>query len=538
MKKYWLLLFLLVTQFQAIGQIKFLSRFEIKGEAFDPTFETMRTDLGLVSFRTMITKNFSGERIFQFFLSDNDLNSNGIVELAVRTNFDMIGYDTDGDRLYVLFAKGSTGNSTKYVLEVDLNTNQGLEYSADNLLPSDLVEFLVQDKKAVFLGTSENRPVLQILDLVDKSLHTVQGIYGNNTQVLQVRKMPELESIEVVVNRKGQFRNRELLILTFDLLGNLYREVKVDQFGEPGQEILGGLLLADQNYQQVMIGSYGLNARGNYQGMFIMDINEFGEYKFKLYGLEDFPNFFNYLKEKQKEKKDQQVLKDLEKGKIPPIRNTYTIREVKETEDAFLVYFDQVNIVTSRGGARTGSASPFSEFRYNQANRMASTPLNLTNPNPVGDLTPVYIQTEYQYVSSHFIKVAKDGQILWDNSATYGDFATFFSGPFGEIAYVGDDLYHVYAENDQIVASFFRNGEKKFERLFFAIELPNEEERIRRTDLETLRLFHWYDQYFLLSGMQSIRFQNEDGMEEVKEVFFLSKFVIDGDLYQPEEEGD
>lgn len=538
MKKYWLLLFLLVTQFQVFGQIKFLSRFEIKGEAYDPPFETMRTDLGLVSFRTITTKSFSGERVFQFFISDNNLNSNGIIELAVRINFDMIGYDTDGDRLFVLFARGSTSNATKYVLEINLNTNQGIEYAADNLLSVDLVEFLVQDKKAVFLGIADNRPVLQILDLVSKSLHTVQGIYSNNTQVLQLRKMPELESLEVVVSRKGQYRNRELLILTFDLLGNLYREVKVDQFGEPGQEILDGLLLADENYQQVMIGSYGLNSRSNYQGMFIMEINEFGEFDFKLYDLGDFPNFFNFLNKNQKAKKDQQVLKDIEKGKIPPIRNTYSVRTVREVGDAYLVYFDQINVVTSRGGGRNGTVGPFNEFRYDQSNRMAGPPLTMIHPGSYGSMAPIYTQTEYQYISAHFIKVAKEGQVIWDNSASYGGFSTFYSEPFGEIAIIGDDLYHVYVENDQIIASFFRNGERIFERLSFGIELPNENERIRRTDFETLRLVHWYDQYFLLSGMQSIRYQNEEGFEEVKDVFFLSKFVIDGDLYQPEERGD
>ncbi|GMQ30813.1 hypothetical protein [Algoriphagus confluentis] len=538
MKKYWLLLFLLLTQFQAIGQIKFLSRFEIKGQAYDPPFETMRTASGLVSFRTLSTKSFSGERVFQFFVSDRNLNSKGIVELTLRLNFDMIGYDIDGDRLYVLLAKGSTSNANKYILEVDLQTNQGLEYPADNLLPLDLVEFLVQDKKAVFLGMADSRPVLQILDLVSKSLHTVQGIYSNNTQVMQIRKMPDLESLEVVVSRKGQYRNRELLILTFDLLGNLYREVKVDQFGDPGQEILDGLLLADQNYQQVMIGSYGLNSRGNYQGMFIMEINEFGEFDFKLYDLGDFPNFYNYLKERQKAKKDQQVLKDLEKGKIPAIRNTYTVRDVRETENAYLVYFDQVNIVTSRGGNRASTTGPFSEFRYDQSNRMAGPPPSMLNQASMGNMMPIYSQTEYQYISSHFIKVSKEGRVIWENSATYGDFATFYPEPFGEIALQGEDLYHVYAEDDQIVTSFFRNGEKKFDRLYFGIELPTENERIRRTDLESLRLVHWYDQYFLLSGMQSIRYQNEEGLEEVKEVFFLSKFVIDGDLYQPEEKGD
>ena len=254
MKKIIVLFLLISFQIQLQAQVKFLDRYEVRGDEYDPIFEIMRTDKGLVSFRTMQTKSFSAERILQFFISDENLNTEGIIELPLRNNYEMIGYDTEGDKLYVLLARGLTANAPKYILEIDLETKKGLEFQADNLLDLELVEFLVLDNKAVFLGTSDARPVIQILDLMDKSIHTVQGIYGNNTQVLQVREMPELEAIEVVVSRKGLYKNRETLILTYDLLGNLVREIKVDQFGNADQEILNGLLLADQNYQQIMSG--------------------------------------------------------------------------------------------------------------------------------------------------------------------------------------------------------------------------------------------------------------------------------------------
>ncbi|TDQ16590.1 hypothetical protein DFQ04_2711 [Algoriphagus boseongensis] len=539
MKKVLVLFVFLLSQTIVFGQVKFLNRFEVRQESYDPIFEIMRTELGLVSFRTLQPKSLSGDRVFQYYISDENLQSPGLVELPIRSNYDMIGYDTEGDRLYVLLARGQTANAPKYILEVNLRENKGLEFQAENLLDLNLVEFLVQNKKAVFMGTADARPVLQIFDLEDKSIHTVQGVYGNNTQVLQVMKVPDLETLEVVVSRKGQFRNRETLILTYDMFGNLVREVKVDQFGSTDQEILDGLLLADKNYQQVMIGSFGQNARGAHQGMYIMEINEFGEYKFKLYTLEDFPNFYNYLKENQKEKKDKQVEKELEQNKIPTIRNTYAIRDVRETEDAFYVYFDQLNVTISRGGGRPTGYSPFNTYRYDRLSRMGYAPYYM-DPLITSNVmqNQLYNFTEYKYVSAHFAKIAKQGQVIWDNSATYQDFTTGYPEPFGEIAILGEDLYHAYLEDDQIIASFFRNGEKVFERLSFGLELENENERIRYSDLETLRLVHWYDNYFLISGRQSIRFLNSENKEEVKDVFFMNKIVLDGDLYQPEEKVD
>jgi hypothetical protein len=534
-----LILFLAGSISPLLAQVKFIERFEVLEEPNDPTFEMMRIEDGLVSFRTYQGKGFSAKKVFQFFVSDLDLKSKGLIELEMRPGYEMVGYDTDGNNLFVLMAKGYASTSDKYILQVNLESNQGFEFPAENLLSIELVEFLVQNRKAVFMGSSEGRPVLQIFDLDTKSIHTVQGVYGNNTQVLQIREMPELEALEVVISRRGQYKDRETSILTFDMLGNLVREIKVDKFGTQDQEILDGMLLADQNYQQVMIGSYGLNGRAAYQGMYIMEINEFGEYDFKLYTLEDFPNFFNYLSEKQKSKRDEVVVKELEKSKIPLIRNTYAVRDVRQQGDAYYIYFDQVNIV-SNGGRRPNGWTSTSNYRYDRINRMGYAPYYMDpflspSTNPMQTFTAV---NEYQYESAHFVKVSKEGNVLWDNAATYGGFITTYPEPFGEIAIVGDDLYHLYAENDLIKASFFRNGEKVFENLDFELELPNENERIDYTDFETLRLVHWYDRYFILTGQQTVRGLNPQNQTQERRVFFMSKILVDGDLYQSEEAGD
>jgi hypothetical protein len=42
-----------------------------------------------------------------------------------------------------------------------------------------------------------------------------------------------------------------------------------------------------------------------------------------------------------------------------------------------------------------------------------------------------------------------------------------------------------------------------------------------------------YGPYFVLSGLQKIRFTNEQQKEEVREVFFIQKLLLNGDLYVP-----
>ncbi|SFT95887.1 hypothetical protein SAMN04489724_2971 [Algoriphagus locisalis] len=537
MKKIILLLFLSILGQQLFAQVRFIERFEVASEMRDPLFEMIDSESGLVSFRTIPEKGLNLRKVFQYFLVDSSLNSErGIIEFPVQEGFDMLGYDTDKNHLFVLFTKGYTSASDKYILQIDLATRQGLEFNADNVLDMELVEFLIQDQKAIFMGRADDRPVLQIHDLQTKSVHTLQGIYGNNTQVLQIRKKPETKSLEVVLSREGAYRDREILINKYDMEGNVIQEVKVDRFGEQGQEILDGLLVSTGNYQEAMLGAFGLERRNAYQGMYIMDINEFGEFDFKLYTLADFPNFYNYLNDKSKEKQVKSVEKELDRERIPAINSLYAIRDVRQTPDAYYVYFDQYTVNNSRSGYQNGAFSPTGGYRYDRWNRMGATTFSdpyLANRFPMS--TSYQTIPEYRYISAHFAKVAKTGQVLWDNAVSYQEMVTTYPEAFGEVAVVGDDLYHMFVEDQIIKLSFFRNGEKVFENMEFELKLINEKERIRDTNLESLRLIHWYDRYFLLTGTQGIRYISESGSDQTREVYFITKIVVDGDLYKPEE---
>ncbi len=529
-------IFFLFT-FQISAQVEFVGRFEVESDLYDPGFQMSPIEGGIVSFRTIPEKGLNFRRVFQYFISDFNLNTaEGLIEFPMKEGYDMVGFDTDGNQLYVLFQRGYTVNSEKYILNIDLESKKGFEYIADNLLPLELVEFLVADRKVLFMGNRDGRPVIQIYNLDNKEIHTVQGIYSNDTQILQIRKLPELQALEVVMSRKTPYREREVSINTYDFLGNLIREIKIDKFAGQDQEIMDALLIQNGPYQKTMIGSFGIDRREAYQGMYILEINEFGEYEIKLYTLADFPGFYNYLGEKPKRRKDLEVLKELNKEKIPSIRNYYAIRDIQQTPDSYYVYFDQFSI--SNGSRGTNNLySPTSGYRYNNWSRTGYDPdvREFLRPNGYNGVGRIYQAIpEYQYESAHFIKVAKAGQVLWDNAATYDGLITTYPEAFGEVAAIGDEYYHMYIRDLIIKLSYFKNGVKIFDNLDFEIKLPDENERIVETNPASLRLVHWYDRYFLLSGTQRVKFVREEGGSGTREVYFMAKILVDGELYIPE----
>lgn len=537
MKRYIFTLFLALLAIPVAAQLQFQERMETPAESFEPIFELMRIPSGLVAFRTFQSRKLTSDLVFEYYVTSDLLQPDTIKEVKVKEGFDMIGYDIDVDQLYVLFAKGDDAAADKYVLHLDLSTHIGMEYAADNLLPMDLVEFLVLNKRAIFMGNADARPVVQIFSLEEKTVQTVQGIYGNETHVVQILKLPELEALEVVLRRKGPFKSQETLVLTFDLEGTLLREHKLDPLGDLDEEPLDGLLLPSSGYGQTLIGAYGKEARNLYRGMYLAQINEFGEQNIGLYTLVDFPNFYTYLPEKLRLKQEEFVAKQLEKEKMPSIRNSYAIRDVKEFEDSYLIYFDQFSVSSSRGVGTVAPSLPSQRYRYDRASRMGYIPFYMNPYNSLdGPIQTYTLVTEYTYRSAHFIQVAKTGQVLWDNSSRYEDINTTYPEPFAEFSAQGEDVFHLYLVNDQIKLNYFKKGERLIENQTIPLQIDEKQGEIQFTDLGSLRLLHWYGPYYVLSGLQKIRFTNEQQKEAVREVFFIQKLLLNGDLYVPNED--
>jgi len=531
-----LVFFVLSTPF-AWGQLQFGERLEIPVKGYEPTFELMRVPTGMLAFRSFQPRSLVADRVLEYFTFDSLLNASELAQVKIRDGFDLIGYDGSEELTYFLFAKGTTAAAEKYILKLDLRTREGLEFPASNLVPMDLIEFLVQEERALFLGYADARPVLQVLSLVDKSVFTVQGIYGNDTKVLQLIKLPQEEAMEVVLKRKGPFKMWETILLTFDLEGNLLQEVKLDDLAKDDKDLMNGVLLNQEGYQ-TLIGAFGKEIRNSYEGMAVTKINPFGETETESYTLEDFSNFYAYLPEKRREKQEAYLVGQREKGKIPTLRNAYAVRKVWELENSYLIYFDQFSVTSTRGPGRVPPPQG-SSYRYDRGVRMGYNPLFMDPYNGIYGSMPMYtVITEYTYRSAHFISLAKSGEVLWDNAVSYQDLNTTFPEPFGEFSVVGDEVFHLYLENDQIKLSYLKGAETVVANQSFFLELDPSQGKINYTDLGTLRLSHWYGPYYLLAGLQKVSRKDENGQDLLREVFFIQKILVDGDLYVPNEDAD
>ncbi len=520
--------FSLIWLFAAVGmalsQVQFTQRMEVETQWYDDDFIVLPTEYGLVGFRVVNDKTQSRGNIFQYVVADFQLNQDDLQELSIKENFDLLGFDMHESHLYVLFQKGPTYSNERKILEINLETKQIEETSLNSVLNLDLQDFLVFNNKAVFMCTFEYRPVIQILDLKSKGVVTVPGVFEKDAKVLQMRKDPELNLFDVLMSRRDMYKKKIVTILTYDLTGNKLREVKIDDLDDPSMEIVEGLLTSSYDYKQALIGPFGLRKKEAYQGIYFTKINEFGEYRNNFYTVSDFENFYNYLPEKTRERRLRALEKDMEKGKNTPIRNVVVTREVTDLGGAFLVYNDHFVSSSSRYVPRDGMyASNF--YRMNPM--MMGGFGHLYNPMWMDPrFRTSNVTQQYKFLSAQFLLLDNEGKILWDNSLSLNNISKADPGKFGEVSFDGSNLFYAYLEGDQIMLSQFRNGELVLENEPFEIELVDENERIKDTKDSSLQLIWWYDEYYLLTGKQKIRYQNKEGREQVKDVNFFTKIKV------------
>src|SRR5690606_34838023 len=249
MKSFLLVLLLWFTGYaHCAGQVKFVQRAEVNTKWEDDDFIILNKEDGVVAFRMVSESGISRDRNLEYFTANHQLQLKGLRQLPIKAFFNLLGFDLDGDWLYVLLQKGEASTGEKYMVGIHLLTNEAVEIPLNDILEMDMQEFFVLDKKAIFMGNMDYRPAIQVFDTSNQHLTTVQGVYEKDLQIIQMRKAPELGGFDVLMSRRDRFKNKTVTIVSFDTEGNKLREVTVDQLGDPNAEIVDGLLTHSYGY--------------------------------------------------------------------------------------------------------------------------------------------------------------------------------------------------------------------------------------------------------------------------------------------------
>src|SRR5690554_6802264 len=216
----FLFIIVLVSSYPSRGQVQFVQRMELDTKWEDMDFIILTMENGLVGLRMIPGEGMRRERVLQYFTADHQLRSKELKQLAVKGFHHLLGFDLDGDLLYVLLQSGETPSAEKLILEINLISGETLEIPMDAILNMELQEFFVLNRQAIFMGNMDYRPAIQVFNIANRHLTTIQGIYERDTRIIQMQKAPELEAFDVLISRRDRLRNKVVSLISFDMEGN------------------------------------------------------------------------------------------------------------------------------------------------------------------------------------------------------------------------------------------------------------------------------------------------------------------------------
>jgi len=509
------------------GQITYINRWESETKGKEELFTLMPNSEGVLGFRMTPDKGFNLRYQLEFFRTDSNLSKSPILEIPMKDYHDLIGYDTDGENFYAFFTKSSS--SEKYLIKINIETLNYTSIDLQTVLNMEYIEFLVSNDKAIFIGINDSRPIIQSFDLEDKTLYTFPEIHTKDMSILQVRKVPDYGLIEVITSSRKRFSKKQISFISYDEIGNKIRQITLDSVVNDDYELIEAIATPYQNLETSIVGTFGYQKKEYYLGNYIVKINEFGEQKIDYYELKDYPNFYKYLENKAYSRKQKELNKYYAKDLSPPIKPFLRTHQVIVNGPTQLIQNETYTVTQNRSSTRDGRY--YNNFnRYNQPFAFQNN--NQLDPGMLirGPVSTFSVEREYKNIATHLAYIHEDGRVIWENSIKNPLKVSVDLTPKNQISFDGYKLYLLTLVDLQIAVSSIKNGEVIYQNQMLDYQLNNPNERLKEIKYGTLQLLHWYEHYFICSGIAQIRSLNKEGKEEIREVFFIDKILVTDEL--------
>ena len=471
---------------------------------------------------------------FGLLLFDKNLEQQWVTNGTIDEKLDYATSFYDGKNVYLLFSKFES--NVYQVVKVYLGPGiiESFDiYSIDKIKISD---FKAHQDVIYIAGSARLQPVILRTDLVNQ-----------NTKVLPtaLKSEAELQSIEIdstngnlmasFLLKKG--KNYDILLKTFDGNGRQISQV----IFEPDSELafINGKLSHTNDSLQFLIGTYGFrnqqtNTNNISQGLFLNKLSDGEPATPTYYSFADFTNFFNFMKDKERERMEKKIEKKRGKGDELKLNYRLLVHNIIQKKDGFYVvaeaFYPEYRYINNNGYggfAGNGIGSAFSPFGsgfnsfYNPYGWGWGRSI-LSNSNfGWGSQNALYnnngkIFDGFVYTHAIVAEFDKNGKMIWDNSIEIKDLKTNSLKERVKASVVDDKVTLSYILGGKILRKTFKDAKRinEFDEISVIPEDTNV--KVRRSENEDLEF--WYDKYAIAWGNQKL-----SGDPSRRSVFFINK---------------
>lgn len=410
------------------------------------------------------------------------------------------------NKVYILMKDRFNPLAEFIVLSVNLDKGDYTARRVKTMLAFMPSHFIITKDAALIGGYFNYRPLVLYYSFNLNQSKILPGFFNEVGELDQIRADEE-GNIDIVVSGKTQSRGRRSLwIRNYDRNGDLAKTIWLQP--DDDKNLIFGRSVGQPGGNQIVCGVYGKHTEYS-RGIFVANVDAYGEYSIKYYNYADLQRFFNYMRAKR----EKRVKDRIERRKIRGKKIRFNYRLMVDE----LVPYD--------GGILMLGEAFYPHYSYPNSRTMMGYGYFMgprySTPYSRGDL----VFDGYQYTHAVVIGFDKNGDLKWDNSFEINDVRTFQLEQFVKI-HPGDDKISLVYLFDNIIRSKVIKGSEVLEgKAYDPLQTGNADDVVRERDTRETKLEYWYGDVFYASGIQEIRNRRDQGINISRRVFFVNKIA-------------
>jgi hypothetical protein len=505
----FLSIFLLLTNIILIGQVKQPDRYEIELDAFEDGFEVLPGgENGVVLYRP--TNQYqSGHELWQFIKLDTTLSEEWGREYYVNRNNIFKGYDYQDNNYFFLFQLIDQA-SDLLVIQMNEFSGDTIMHTVKNMVRINITVFEMADDAVLIGGTYNQEPVVLHYDLLTRKTRVLPGIFGDKTELIQVKTEPGL--IKVLVATRTFDKRNTLSIKTYNARGDYLDSYTFDPGGDVG--LIYGRIAEIGKVGSIISGTYGARRSDYSRGLFIAQHEAGEEQVLKYFNFADLDNFFTYLKAKRQTRISNKITRKKVKGKKVKFNYRILVHEIIERGDTYVMLGEAYYPKYENYGSLGDSFSP------------------------AGGSSISYLPSSfagYRYTHAVVIGFDKNGQKLWDNSFQIEDIVSYSLDQYVQADVLNDDkvvLYYLY--NNEIRTKIINGSEVLEGKSLNSVKMMFADDVANKSGISNIGgLDKWFGHNFLAYGIQKIKNMKDSGVKLNRRVFYINKIYYDDTEEEP-----
>jgi hypothetical protein len=444
----------------------------------------------------MLYRSFIGDKEDQLELTRLDTSLLQIWKgfVPVPKEFRLVDAKVNSGKVFFFFKNQNPSDVGFYVKAVRVTDGASFSYPIKNPIQFNATEFIVSNDALLIGGYFNFKPIVLHYLIKENRSRVLPGFLNERGELIQIKTYPDGD-IDVIVSAENNKGIQCLWLRHFDSSGDLIKTVVLEP--EEHKNLVFGQLVKMDNNIQVIAGTYGRNA--DYcLGIFVAEINHYGEYLIRYHDFADLQNFFYYMKTKREKKIKARIEKTHIKGKRIKLNYQFLVHELIPCGNQFIVLGEAFYPAYNGHSNFYGNPSFYSPWSYRNPNHRQS---NLCLSNFIFN----------RFLNTHPVMIGFDAHanLLWVNCFGENGFKNPNSEQLIKTLSLQNDMAPLYLYENAIRCMIIK-GQRISEVT---------KNRHLKNGVHSSKLEYWYTNHLFAYGIQDVNDNNDNSHK----IFFINK---------------